>query len=253
MDIKELQKKLEEREAELEELKTLHSNSMNEVERMRNHQETLLKETRDAKEKRKLIDEQFGELKKKVDAIEDKKLADDNNYEELIRRNDEKVRLEYETKLAEKDEALNSVQGSYNTLVAELNKKTIDTAIKAAAVKAGVLPTGYDDVINRSAGIFTLADDNSVEARDKEGNIRTIGKKQLTPSVFVETLKETAPHLWPTGKGAGATGSGAPINSAVNPFLKGDNFNRTAQTKLANENPELAKQMMEEAKAGAAS
>lgn len=249
VDSKKLKQLLEEKEAELEELKHQSSEAASEIQRMRTHQETLLKETKTAKEQKKQMDSQFNELKTKLDALENKKLAEDNNYDELIRRKEEQIRLDYEAKLAEKDEEFKQAQTNYVTLKSELNRKRISGAVKSAAIKSGVLPTAYDDVILRANGVFTIGDEDSIQAIDGDGNPRRVGKKLMTPEVFVESLKDTAPHLWPQGKSSGATGSGGPINNLVNPFMKGENFNMTAQVKIANENPELAKQMKLEAQA----
>ncbi|MEG8137751.1 hypothetical protein DZD37_01150, partial [Acinetobacter baumannii] len=77
-----------------------------------------------------------------------------------------------------------------------------------AALKAGALPEASDDLILRAKGTFQRKDDGEAVAVDANGDVLfgKDGKTPLTPVEWAESLKETAPHLFPRAEGSGAGG-----------------------------------------------
>ncbi|RYG14066.1 MAG: hypothetical protein EON92_03455 [Burkholderiales bacterium] len=84
-------------------------------------------------------------------------------------------------------------------------------AVTAAASKAGALPEAMDDIVLRAkAAGFQVDDEGDVVMLDRKGEpvLGKDGKKPLTVSEWADTLRESAPHLWPKANGTGARGSG---------------------------------------------
>jgi len=78
--------------------------------------------------------------------------------------------------------------------------------IRSASSKAGALPSAQDDLILRAKGIFQINDEGEAIAVDEEGNsiMGKDGKTALSPVEWVESLKESAPHLFPSASGTDA-------------------------------------------------
>jgi hypothetical protein len=76
----------------------------------------------------------------------------------------------------------------------------------------GTLPGAIDDIIRRGLDIYTVGEDDALESRDKDGNLRKTedGKNLLTADVWINELKESenSSHYFPGSQGAGAGGSG---------------------------------------------
>ncbi|MBL1494686.1 hypothetical protein ELD59_30265, partial [Klebsiella pneumoniae] len=86
--------------------------------------------------------------------------------------------------------------------------RVLGDAIRSAALKAGALPEASDDLILRAKGTFQLNDEGEAVAVDANGDVLfgKDGKTPLTPVEWAESLKETAPHLFPRAEGSGAGG-----------------------------------------------
>lgn len=246
MDIKELESLFDAQKVQLTKSESDMVTANDELERMRIHQQLLLNETKGAKEQRNQTTELLTELQKKFDELENKGLVNDGNYEELLVKQTEKLKLNYDNQVSELQVKIDDSNKNYQSLQDKYNSEKINLQIRKVAESYKVLPGAIDDVIFRANGIFTIGEDGSIESRDSEGNLKKIGKKQLTPETFVESLKEVASHLWPVSKGVGASGINDSENSKENPWNK-DTFNLTKQVKIANKNPDLAKEMMKEA------
>ncbi len=248
MDIEELKALVTEQAKQIDTFKTAAEASNDEVDRMRSHQRDLLEETKNAKTARTEATSALTAMQTKLDELEKKGLVHEGNYDELLAKQTEKMKLDFDTKLNETSTALQDITEKYTSLDKRYTDEKIHGILRKTAEQAKVIPSAIDDVIFRASNMFAFGDDGSVEARDKDGNLRKIGKKQLTPETFVESLKESATHLFPASEGLGASGKGKGHKGAVNPWAK-DTFNRTEQAKMLNTEPAVAEQMMEEAKA----
>lgn len=248
MDIEELKRKLDEQNKELDKLKSKESDAVAEIERMREHQKSLLEETKAAKDAKKDALSQIEKLSSKMEEFEKNGLIHEGNYKELFDKETEKLKLSYESKLEDANKSINTMTEQFNGLKMQYSSEKINGVLRSAAEKANVIPSAIDDVLFRASGIFNIGDDGSIESRDKDGNLRKVGNKQLTPESFVDSLKESAPHLWPASEGAGASGGSGGGRSKSNPWAK-DTFNRTEQAKIMNSDPDLGAQLKKEATA----
>jgi len=249
VDIKELEALIKTQKTTIATMTTDAASATDELDRMRGHQHTLLEETKTAKNERKASSDALAAIQTKIDDLEKKGLIHEGNYEELLTRATEKMKLDFDTKLGDSTAAFNELSDKYKTTVNGYNTEKINSELRKAAESAGVIPGAIDDVVFRGNGIFNFGDDGKIEARDSEGNLRKIGNKQMTPKNFVESLKENAVHFWPQSEGAGATGGSGKGSNDVNPFVKGKNFNITEQAKLRRNDPGLANELQKAANA----
>lgn len=136
-------------------------------------------------------------------------LIKDGKVDELIEKETSTLRSDHETALNELSTELNEAR-NHGTMYEGLYKtKMVEDSLREAAVAAKVRPEAITDILLHGRNIFSLADDESVEARDAEGKLKkTIDEKVLTPSNWIEGLKKSSPHYWPDSVGAGANSGG---------------------------------------------
>ncbi|POA52124.1 MULTISPECIES: hypothetical protein [unclassified Pseudomonas] len=138
---------------------------------------------------------------------EETKLLTEGKVDEVFNRRTERLRGDYDKQLktvtarAEKAEAF----------AAKFQGKVLGDSVRGAALKAGALPEATDDIILRAKGVFTLNEEGEAVAVDESGEIilGKDGKTPLTPLEWAESLRESAPHLWPRASGTQAPGGGS--------------------------------------------
>jgi len=140
----------------------------------------------------------------------DAKLIKDGKTDELIEKKLSQVRSDHEAAMGELMQQLKSANDHGMLFEGLYKTKMVEDSLREAAIAAKVRPEAINDVLLHGRTVFSLAEDNSVEARDAEGKLKkTIDDKVLTPTNWIEGLKKTAPHYWPDSVGAGARGGGA--------------------------------------------
>ena len=247
----------DEMKAQLESLQSQLNDQNAEVERLRTHSAKLL----DEKKKLQQQYEGFADLgdaetlKNMLNQFkndEEARMFAEGKGAEVLKKHTERMQMDFTSQLDEikKELATSKDEGSkYRDLY---HQSEAGHALRAAAVAAGVRESAVDDILLRGRGVFTVGDNNQLEARDSEGNLRKVGNKALSPDLFIKGLRDTHPHYWPDSQSGGARGGTGGGNSVPNPFVKGsDTYNVTQQAKLRREDPELAKQLEAEAKAAA--
>jgi len=138
---------------------------------------------------------------------EETKLLTEGKVDEVFNRRTERLRGDYDKQLktvtarAEKAEAF----------AAKFQGKVLGDSVRGAALKAGALPEATDDIILRAKGVFTLNEEGEAVAVDEAGEVilGKDGKTPLTPLEWAESLRESAPHLWPRASGTQAPGGGS--------------------------------------------
>lgn len=171
---------------------------------------------------------------------EETRLIAEGKIDEVVEKRTERLRAEHERQLkAERDRADAAERAS-----ASLKERALADAIRSAASKAGALAEATDDFVFRSRGQFAFNESGDVVAVDRDGEViyGKDGKTPMSPLEWAESLKETAPHLWPRAAGAGAPGNNG--GKATKTFSDMTEAERTA---LYRENPEKYRQMREAA------
>jgi hypothetical protein len=133
---------------------------------------------------------------------EETKLLTEGKVDEVFNRRTERLRADNDKQLkiitarAEKAEAF----------AAKFQGKVLGDSVRGAALKAGALPEATDDIILRAKGVFSLNEEGEAVAVDESGQtiLGKDGKTPLTPLEWAESLRESAPHLWPRATGTHA-------------------------------------------------
>lgn len=118
------------------------------------------------------------------------------------------------------------------TLNGTITSGKIGDQLRSEALKAGMAGPAIDDFVSLAAKGFKL--DDTGKAITEDG---------FDVATYIGDQKKARPHFWPTGNGAGGSGSdGKGGHTGPNPFSK-KTFNLTEQGKLTTSNPELAAQL----------
>ena len=169
------------------------------VDEFRNNNVALMKKQEDLENKFNGIDlEQYKELIKEKQEQKEQGLISEGKIEELLESRTKTMRDEHNA-------TLEQMKNEQNNLNKRLEHLLIDNAVKDSAIKAGVLDTAIDDVILRSQTTFSIKDGQAVP-HDINGNVIFADGTSEPMSVgqWVTKLKESAPHLF-----KGSTGSGS--------------------------------------------
>ncbi|QAY93653.1 hypothetical protein [Pseudomonas sp. ACM7] len=163
---------------------------------------------------------------------EETKLLTEGKVDEVFNRRTERLRADTDKQLktitarAEKAEAF----------AAKFQGKVLGDSVRGAALKAGALPEATDDIILRAKGVFSLNDEGEAVAVDESGQtiLGKDGKTPLTPLEWAESLRESAPHLWPRATGTNAlervNGQATPKRSEMTSEQKRDYQRKHGQT-----------------------
>lgn len=124
---------------------------------------------------------------------------------------DEVLNKRTERMQAENQKALKAEQEKYERAESKASKlaaRTLSAAIKDAGIKSGAYPEALDDIVLRGQNLWRLNDDGEpVAMNGDEVVLGKDGKTPLTPLEWAESLRESAPHLWPKAQGSNAPGS----------------------------------------------
>jgi hypothetical protein len=124
----------------------------------------------------------------------------------VLTKRTERMQADHLKKLQAEAERASKAEGKASKLAA----RTLAGAIRDAALKAGALPEAMEDIVLRSGPVWRLNDEGEpVAMNGNEVILSKDGKTPLTTQEWAESLRETAPHLWPKATGTNAPGSAA--------------------------------------------
>jgi len=187
------------------------------------------------------------EILQKLDSYDELKAAADGKIDE--KKIDEMVETRIKTRLTpikrERDNFKAQVEERDQTIAGYQGKekqRTIEDAVREAAVKAKVVPTAIDDVLMMAGTVFDI-DEHTGKVITKENSGVLPG---IDPSVFLTEIQEKRPHWWAPSNGGGANGGNSSGPGGINPFTH-DGWNLTAQGQMVKENREKAEQLAKSA------
>lgn len=164
---------------------------------------------------------------------EETRLIAEGKIDQVLEKRTERLR----TDTAKQLDAANARAAAAEDRANRFDQKVLADSIRSAALKTGALPEATEDIILRARSTFKLNENGDAVAYD--GNEPIYGKDGKTPltlAEWAESLKETAPHLWPRPTGGGPMGDkGARHTSKGN--IGGTKEERTAA--FASKFPEL--------------
>lgn len=142
-----------------------------------------------------------------INENEEVQLIKDGKIEDVIDKRTSQMKLDHSTAvtdLADKLEEMTSGKTKYKGLY---QTKIMDDSLREVAGRAGVRTEAVVDVLLRAKELFTLGKDGQPEARNSDGKLlKNAAGDVITPSVWMEGLKDSSPHYWPSSEGAGAKG-----------------------------------------------
>jgi len=146
----------------------------------------------------------------KLAEIDDKKMIDAGQIDELIDQRTERMRSTYEGQVEALNKSVGSLSGERDTLKGRLGELLIDSAVqKELAEVAAMRPGAQMDVLSRAHGVWNINEEGDIVPMDGKGNVMygTDGKAQLTMKEWATSLMDTAPFLFEASRGGGSKGS----------------------------------------------
>jgi hypothetical protein len=136
--------------------------------------------------------EEYARLKREAEDRENNKLKEAGEFDKLRAKwqtDKDALEADYKAKLAEKD--------------ALLQKHVLDSQVRNAALKAGVIPEDIEDVMTITGRFFKLADDGALQVLDDRGEVTP----KTVDEFFTKDFKERKPKFY-AASGAAGGGSG---------------------------------------------
>lgn len=176
----------------------------------------LLRKTRELEEKAakfKDVDpEKYEEAMQalaRLREVEEKKLLDSGQVEEVVAKRTEMMRKESEARVNSLSAELKKIVEERDALKSRLGGLLVDSQVQNVIAKVGKVRTGaLDDVMSRARSLWR-ADENG-NLRAEKGGEPVFGKdsKPLTLEEWASNLLSDAPHLFESSGGGGAEGGG---------------------------------------------
>lgn len=149
------------------------------------------------------------DLLDKVSQSEEARLIAEGKVDEVIKSRTERMKAEYEARLQQaQTEAEQAKQRA-----AKRDSQVLENQIMQAAVEAKVFKNAYEDILLRAKRTFSLSNDDKAVAVGPDGQpvFGKDGSTPLTPKEWLDSLRQSAPHLFE----AQASGSGAGNGSSA--------------------------------------
>jgi hypothetical protein len=163
--------------------------------------------------------------------------------DEVLTKHTEKMRLGFETTIADLTTQLGTATTERDGLRQTAVGKAIDDATDSAAValEAKPRPEAMDDIKRRIREVFGVDADGILEARNADKTLRKNEAGGLfTPGDMIKELQTKYPHYWPDSVGAGAEGGGGGGGSDIEAQMEkaASEGNQTLYRKLKKEKNE---------------
>ncbi len=124
--------------------------------------------------------------------------------DEVLNKRTERMTAEHARQIKASEELIAKAEAKAQKLAA----RTLQAAIRDAAIKAGALPEALDDIVLRGNSVWSLNEDGEpVAMNGGEISFGKDGKTPLTPAEWAQSLRDTATHLWPRAQGTNAPGA----------------------------------------------
>lgn len=155
------------------------------------------------------------EMRERLSKDEMGKLLAEGKHEEWFDRRTAAMKKDYEQRFNQVQSNLDSIAKERDRAVDMFSRTKIETEVRAAASKAGIVDSAVEDVLLRANNTFSYDSRGGVVIKDQDGVI-LIGKDGKTPKnveEWIEEQRDRARHWFPPSKGAGAEGGmGGPVS-----------------------------------------
>lgn len=141
--------------------------------------------------------QRLSELAKKID---EKQLIDAGKVDEVVTARVSSMKAEH-------DGVVNEMGSKLEQANRQLESLLIDSAVRVKALESGVLPTAVDDIMLRAKLTFKIIDGQAVPHADGKPVYGKDGVNPMSVEEWISGLSKTAPHLFGSTQGGGASGS----------------------------------------------
>lgn len=136
------------------------------------------------------------------------KLHAEGKHDEAYNKRMEKERAQHQSAIDTATTELNDWKSKAEKAELQVRDLIIDQQVLTNFMSEKGLESAAPDVVLRAKAAFKIEDGVAI-ARDDRGEIIRGKEGPITVKEWVQSLKETAPHLFPGSQGAGASGAGA--------------------------------------------
>lgn len=151
--------------------------------------------------------DEIAEMKKKLQAIDDKKMIEAGKIDELVAQKVERMKADFENQIKKMTEALNAKDAELGKTTSRLAEVLIDSEITKAVNGVGVVrKEAMRDIVARGRETWRLEDGKPVPKEGDKVLYGKDGKQTLTFEEWATALLDTAPFLFESSGGGGAGG-----------------------------------------------
>lgn len=179
----------------------------------------------------------------KFEGDEELKLISQGKHDEVFKKRSEKIEATFQAQIKTLQEKLDGEKKRGDTNEERVKKLIIDTNVVTKFVAAKGLESAMDDVVSRAHQVFKIEDGEAVPRDPKTGAIMQGKDGIMTQEEWIETLRISAPHLFPAGE------SGKPKGSTFNGSTSDIDLKIEAARKAGDTN-EMRRLKQEKMKAG---
>lgn len=200
--------------AELQaQMKTLNDS----LAKMENKNKELLTENKTMRESTKawegLDPSHVRNLLQKIEGDEELKLITEGKHDEVIKKRTEKVEATYKAQLKTLQDENENYKKQLGDSESRIKKLMIDNTIASKFISAKGLETAVDDIVARAHSVFKIENGEAIP-RDSKGEIMQGKNGIMTQEEWIESLRTTAPHLFPAGESGAPKGNTSKQNTS---------------------------------------
>lgn len=153
--------------------------------------------------------EKAREAQAKLHELEEKKMLDDGQIDELVNKRTERMRSDFENKYKALEERNAHLESRTVNTESQLHAKMVESGIANAVSAVGTVRKGaMPDILARAGSVWKLDDElNLVAMRGDQPMIGADGKTPLTPEEYATSLLQDAPFFFEGSSGSGAGGN----------------------------------------------
>jgi hypothetical protein len=134
--------------------------------------------------------EEYSNLKKKMQELEDKQLIDEGQFDELFVQRTQRMQDDYKTQIGTLSESVENHKKELKLKNNQLSDILIGNGVRDAMTKLGVFtPAAFEISIYKAKERFTLDDEGKIVARDADGN-KLFSKDGTTSYGFSDFAEE---------------------------------------------------------------
>lgn len=161
---------------------------------------------------------ELGDLRGVAQRVKDGELVENKGLDEALAERTKQMREGFETQIAERSREATAWKEKAGALDTRLKRTFIDRAITDVVLdpKSGVEPKAVTDILGRAYGVFQVSDDGKLTPKSGDAVLYgQDGASPMTPSEWVATLKDAAPHYFKGSSGGGASGGDSKLPNGM--------------------------------------